>query len=71
MYAEGAQAIFPRLVREKSMTSRDDILARVRRNQPAAVALPEVPLFGDMVHDFKSNLENRGRLLTQIKSGSA
>jgi len=27
------------------MTGRDDILARVRRNQPAPTALPEVPTF--------------------------
>ena len=42
------------------MSSRDDILARVRRNQPAAVALPEVPLFDAVVHDFKTNLERMG-----------
>lgn len=42
------------------MSSRDDILARVRRNQPAAVALPEVPLFDTAVHDFKANLERMG-----------
>lgn len=42
------------------MTSRSDILARVRRNQPAAVALPDVPLFDAVVHDFKANLERMG-----------
>lgn len=42
------------------MNSRNDILARVRRNQPPAVALPEVPLFDAMVHDFKLNLERMG-----------
>ena len=42
------------------MSSRDDILARVRRNQPAAVALPDVPLFDAVVHDFRSNLERMG-----------
>ena len=42
------------------MSARDDILARVRRNQPAAVALPEVPLFDALVHDFKTNLERMG-----------
>lgn len=42
------------------MNSRNDILARVRRNQPPAVALPEVPLFDAMVHDFKRNLERMG-----------
>ena len=42
------------------MSSRDDILARVRRNQPAAVALPDVPLFDELVHDFRTNLERMG-----------
>jgi L-lactate dehydrogenase complex protein LldG len=42
------------------MSSRDDILARVRRNQPAAVALPEVPLFDALVQDFRTNLERMG-----------
>ncbi|HET7363540.1 MAG TPA: LUD domain-containing protein [Burkholderiales bacterium] len=42
------------------MNNRDDILARVRRNQPPAVALPEVPLFDGVVHDFKTNLERMG-----------
>lgn len=42
------------------MSARDDIMARVRRNQPAAVALPEVPLFDSLVHDFRTNLERMG-----------
>lgn len=42
------------------MTSRSEILARVRRNQPPAVALPEVPLFDTAAHDFKANLERMG-----------
>jgi L-lactate dehydrogenase complex protein LldG len=42
------------------MSSRDDILARVRRNQPPAVKLPEVPLFDSLAHDFKANLERMG-----------
>ena len=42
------------------MTARSDILARVRRNQPAAVALPEVPLFESVIHDFRVNLERMG-----------
>jgi L-lactate dehydrogenase complex protein LldG len=40
--------------------SRDQILAHVRRNQPPAVALPDVPLFDAVVHDFKLNLERMG-----------
>jgi L-lactate dehydrogenase complex protein LldG len=42
------------------VSARDEILARVRRNQPPAVALPEVPLFDSLVHDFKQNLERMG-----------
>jgi len=42
------------------MSSRDEILARVRRNQPTAVALPEVPLFDTVAHDFKANLVRMG-----------
>ena len=42
------------------MSSRDQILARMRRNQPAAVALPEVPLFDGAVHDFQVNLARMG-----------
>jgi len=48
------------VVSEESMSSREDILARVRRNQPAAVALPEVPLFDALVHDFRTNLQRMG-----------
>ena len=40
--------------------SRDLILARVRKNQPAAVALPDVPLFDRAAQDFKTNLERMG-----------
>ena len=39
------------------MTSRDDILARVRKNQPAAQPLPDVPAFdagaGSLLERFK------------------
>lgn len=42
------------------MTSRSEILARVRRNQPPAVTLPEVPLFDAVAHDFRANLERMG-----------
>jgi L-lactate dehydrogenase complex protein LldG len=42
------------------VSARDDILARVRRNQPPAVNLPEVPLFDTLAHDFKTNLERMG-----------
>jgi L-lactate dehydrogenase complex protein LldG len=42
------------------VSARDEILARVRRNQPPAVALPELPLFDAMVHDFRASLERMG-----------
>ena len=42
------------------MSSRDEILARVRRSQPAAVALPEVPLFDAAPQDFRRSLERMG-----------
>jgi L-lactate dehydrogenase complex protein LldG len=42
------------------VSARDEILARVRRNQPPAAALPEVPLFDALAHDFKTNLERMG-----------
>jgi L-lactate dehydrogenase complex protein LldG len=32
----------------------------VRRNQPPAVALPELPRFDAVLHDFKLNLERMG-----------
>jgi L-lactate dehydrogenase complex protein LldG len=47
------------------VSSRDQILARVRRNQPAPVALPEVPLFDAAVHDFQANLARMGGELVQ------
>jgi L-lactate dehydrogenase complex protein LldG len=40
--------------------SREQILARVRANQPKAVALPEVPLFDGALQDFRTNLERMG-----------
>ena len=46
------------------MSSRDDILGRVRRNQPAAQPLPEVPPFGSAptapLEAFKAALERMG-----------
>jgi L-lactate dehydrogenase complex protein LldG len=46
------------------MSSREDILARVRKNQPAPVALPEIPAFGapvpSLVETFKDNLVRMG-----------
>ena len=46
------------------MTSRDEILARIRKNQPAARALPDVPAFaqpGDsLVERFKAGVVRMG-----------
>ena len=46
------------------MSSRDDILAQVRRNQPPPISLPRVPTFaasaGSKVDDFKAALSRMG-----------
>ena len=46
------------------MSSREDILARVRKNQPAPVALPDIPAFGtpvpSLVETFKENFARMG-----------
>jgi L-lactate dehydrogenase complex protein LldG len=46
------------------MSSRDDILARVRKNQPAPRPLPEVPTFetasGPLLESFKSAVARMG-----------
>ena len=46
------------------MTTRDDVLARIRRNQPAPTPLPEVPAFEDggmpMLDRFKAGVERMG-----------
>jgi L-lactate dehydrogenase complex protein LldG len=46
------------------MTTRDEILARVRRNQPAAVALPSIPAFaqpaGPAIERFKAGVTRMG-----------
>ena len=46
------------------MSSRDEVLARVRRNQPAPVPLPSVPMFDEGVsaslETFKANLLRMG-----------
>lgn len=51
------------------MNTRDFILASVRRNQPAAVALPEVPAFGlapaDALADFTATLARMGGTVTE------
>ena len=42
------------------MTARSEILARVRKNQPATVALPDVPLFDRVQHEFRTSVERMG-----------
>jgi len=53
------------------MSTRDEILARVRRNQPAAQPLPEVPLFGQSgvsaAKDFAAALAGMGGSLVAAK----
>jgi len=47
------------------MSARDDILARIRANQPAAVPMPEVPAFdppagSDLLDQFKAGVARMG-----------
>jgi L-lactate dehydrogenase complex protein LldG len=55
------------------MSSRDDILARVRRNQPAPVPLPSVPMYDAGVsaslETFKANLLRMGGKLADVPAG--
>src|SRR5580698_8767401 len=54
------------------MSSREEFLARVRAAQPAAVALPEVPLFetpaGDRAERFITGLAIYGGTCVRIAS---
>jgi len=55
------------------MSSRDEILARVRANQPAAQALPPVPLFDAgrpaSLAAFKASLVRMGGKLAEVPAG--
>lgn len=54
------------------MTTRDEILARIRRNQPAPVALPPVPAFGGgepMLERFKAGVERMGGKVIDASGG--
>ena len=55
------------------MSTRDFVLASVRRNQPAAVALPAIPEFGedvlDPLADFSSALARMGGTVTPAPDG--
>ena len=52
------------------MSSRDDILARVRRNQPAPIPLPTLPSFDREIKaplaTFKANLQRMGGKFVDI-----
>ena len=57
--------------RGKTMSSRDDILARVRKNQPAPQPLPEVPTFDAAasttpLERFKARCDPHGRQSSSI-----
>lgn len=59
------------------MSSRDDVLARIRKHQPAAVGLVEVPAFGQAgiadgvahLEAFKAGLERMGGAYVEIAAG--
>ena len=56
------------------MSSRDDILARIRANQPAPVALPEVPAFDEaggapLRERFKAGVERMGGKVVDAPGG--
>jgi len=55
------------------MSSRDEILARVRKNQPSARPLPEVPTFDrelpSLTAAFKANLARMGGILLDAPGG--
>jgi L-lactate dehydrogenase complex protein LldG len=57
------------------MANRDAFIARVRAAQPAALDLPEVPLFdtppGDLRERFVAALERMGGRATQVASADA
>ena len=55
------------------MTTRDDMLARIRRNQPAPVALPPIPAFdgagGPVLDRFKAGVERMGGKVLEAPGG--
>jgi L-lactate dehydrogenase complex protein LldG len=56
------------------MSSREDILARVRKNQPAPVALPDIPVFATpvppLIETFKENLARMGGTFADADANS-
>jgi L-lactate dehydrogenase complex protein LldG len=57
-----------------ALSSREEILARVRKHQPAAVALPGVPTFEravpSLIEAFKTNLERMGGTLLNLSAAA-
>ena len=57
------------------MSARDDILARVRRNQPPASAMPAVPVFppppGSLIERFKVALQRMGGKVAEPAPGAS
>ena len=57
------------------MSSRDDILARVRRNQPAPIPLPTLPSFDREIKaplaTFKANLQRMGGKFVDILASAS
>ena len=55
------------------MTTRDDVLARIRRNQPAPVVLPPVPTFDGaevpLLDGFKAGVERMGGKVLEAPGG--
>jgi L-lactate dehydrogenase complex protein LldG len=56
------------------MSSRDDMLARIRANQPAPVAAPEVPAFDDatgppLLDRFTAGVERMGGKVVAVPRG--
>ena len=56
------------------MSSRDIILDAVKRNQPQAVPLPDVPQFDSagepLLERFKTNVERMGGKLAEFAAGA-
>ena len=54
------------------MSARDDMLDRIRRNQPAPVPLPAIPRFafeGDLLERFRAGVERMGGKVVEAPAG--
>jgi len=56
------------------MTTRDDMLARIRKCQPAPVPLPPIPVFDDaatpVLERFRAGVERMGGQLVEARAGA-